>query len=498
MAVRQNRTLGDSPVKKFFLAFLTLFATCTPPAPDEALGATYYIDCTSGSDGNSGTSGSPWLTLARAMDPAQNTLAAGDMVYFKGTCTAGSSNDNKWGGSGSSGNYISLESWPGFTGTVNGKIRQFNGTNISWRRWKNFTLTGCIWWEGNSSSSRYFNHVFENLTISGGCNEIDSDPDQSNWSGIFVQDGENLTIQDNYIDGVQGNETDCLDATQLCGAGIKSYRLVTSTIQHNRVRTAAQEGISEKEGSIDSIIRRNWLEDNGSYQLYFNNQGHTQRPQVYENVFICDANGEYGILMQLKTTDADIYNNVFYKCDGAIQSNADDSAGDQNTNLEIYNNIYYDSALATGEQWTLEFVRWNANDPATSDWQVFHNSRILENRYCDNQSQIDANQCDELIRTYSPFSLCTTAGCWRNNHATYEDNSFISNPNFVSLTDGAEDFHLQGGSVAIDAGRNGGGEDIGAYPRGNDGTIIGVRTQSSAIPRGPRRRGSGGKAKRGG
>ncbi|MFD0638729.1 right-handed parallel beta-helix repeat-containing protein [Catenulispora yoronensis] len=65
------------------LGTVGLMAVSVPAA--HAAGTVYYVDCSAASDG-SGTSGSPWNSLA---DPSGHTFAAGDTLSFKAgtTCT---------------------------------------------------------------------------------------------------------------------------------------------------------------------------------------------------------------------------------------------------------------------------------------------------------------------------------------------------------------------------------------------------------------------------
>lgn len=59
-------------------------------------------------------------------------------------------------------------------------------------------------------------------------------------------------------------------------------------------------------------------------------------------------------------------------------------------------------------------------------------------------------------------------GTWRASRP-FDQHSVSVDPSFVNA--GASDFHLKTGSLCKAAGKS--GEDLGAYPRGNDGTVIG-------------------------
>ncbi|MEA2610027.1 MAG: hypothetical protein QOJ75_2270, partial [Chloroflexota bacterium] len=79
------------------LAVVTLLAALAGPV--SAATATYYVDCSAGSDTNSGLSTSlPWRTLTRANSAS---LVAGDSLLLKRGCTWTGSLTAKWSGTSS-------------------------------------------------------------------------------------------------------------------------------------------------------------------------------------------------------------------------------------------------------------------------------------------------------------------------------------------------------------------------------------------------------------
>jgi hypothetical protein len=72
-------------------------------------GATYYVS-PSGSDSNPGTIGQPFFTLNKAW----SVVSAGDIVYMRGgTYHYGKTGTTLESKSGTSGNYITIENYPG-------------------------------------------------------------------------------------------------------------------------------------------------------------------------------------------------------------------------------------------------------------------------------------------------------------------------------------------------------------------------------------------------
>src|ERR1035437_9288541 len=77
--------------------------------------ATYYVS-PSGSDSNPGTIGQPFFTLNKAW----SVVSAGDIIYMRGgTYRYGTNGTVLSGKSGNSGNYITIENYPGEVPIIN-------------------------------------------------------------------------------------------------------------------------------------------------------------------------------------------------------------------------------------------------------------------------------------------------------------------------------------------------------------------------------------------
>ena len=428
--------------------------------PSIAKAATYYVDCSTGNNSNDGSSGSPWLTLRYAGDH----ISGGDTVIIKdGTCTTTeASNDQHWGPAGSSGSYTTWKCENAGACTIDGPIRTTTGTP-SYYSFEDLVVTnGGFWWE--AATGTWTNFRLLNSNVSGGGNEFNADSDSSNWSCLFLQDGENAEVSGNTIHDCASVELDCLGG-QACGAGIKLYTVSTSTFEHNLIYDNAVEGISQKQAGDGNIYRRNIIKNN-IYNIYHCNQGVCTTSQIYENIFQCTSDDQIGVLLKLFNQNHDIYNNVFYNCGGSLVAYSTTTEADSNTGTEFYNNISYNASQASGDPRNLEFERWDVNEPTTQDYNVYYNTRLVENRYC-NSGALGAGDCDQLSAEYFPLSGSNFTA-WKAAHTGIDVHSVASNPQFVNP--GAEDFHLQSGSPG--EGTGSAGADIGAYPR-RDSTVIG-------------------------
>lgn len=453
--------------KLLFLLFFLVFAS-------NASAANYYVDCTSGNNAGTGSITSPWLTLARAVDPASNTLVAGDSVYFKGNCTTSSTNLNKWGPTGTVGNPISLKCWPNVDRAsckITGNIVQQDGFIRSYRTFEGFTLVGAIWWTGTSTTIRQVGMVVKGLDISGG--GIDSaEPDSSNWAGIYLADSEDVVIEDNVIHGIQSSTTACLGGTNYCGSGVRFNRARRATVQNNHFYDNAVEGIADKESGEDNIVRRNLFDDNQIYHISMNNQGQGLRPQVYENVFYCSDYQPEGIHVTKNVDDADIYNNTFYACKNVlgVRNDIPSTSTEVSTGWEFYNNIVWTSTYPTSNDVSFWWAYDDQNIPTVLDYNSYYQTRWIENRYCSGSNNPSGSGCNEA--SYNVDQMNPTAFTnWKAKHTSLDQHSTISAATFASPS--TMNFHLMPGSVGKKTGL--GGVDMGAYPRGYDGTVIGPR-----------------------
>lgn len=150
-------------------------ASAPQSVPAQVLtGNTYYVNATNGNDNWPGNETQPWRTIQHAA----NTLNAGDTVYVKSGTYKEHVVINR---SGSSSNYITFQSYPGETATIDGSglVGQWDGAvHISSANYINFVGFNIInsGWDGiridnnNGSPSSYINiqgNSLSNIARSG-------------------------------------------------------------------------------------------------------------------------------------------------------------------------------------------------------------------------------------------------------------------------------------------------------------------------------------------
>lgn len=474
--------------------------------------AIYYVDGSVGSSGD-GSSGSPFKTLL----DAQPAATAGNTIYIRpGTYAAGDAMNNNWtadlgGGTratGTSGARITWARDPDTTTSaadvvINGAIRKEGfGSIVSYVTFEGLTINGGIMWYGLSTSQRFTGLHVKGCDISGGCVLTDDTTgvDVSNAATVFLSDAIDCLIQDCTLHDVDvWNQLTGINERH-GGSCVKYYRARGTILEHcylyNWRYQNNERAYNAKEGCEDSTIRRClfrisagasevWATDWCIQADASNNQwddGH----EVYENIFIISSTGQNSAAHYIRNQAANtnIYNNTYYGC-GIVHA-ASQSLGDNPdsalTNFAYYNNI---SVCPNSNQFFYSFSRRENFEPTYSDYNIFSGAAgFIENR--DDASVVNHGN---------------SLAAWVAHHGTdYDAHSITTAPTFVSTTGGSEDFHLQAGSAGEDAGRNGSGEDMGAYPRGDDGTVIGPRSEAPAAPETvapvrARRAGSRGKGK---
>ncbi len=306
-------------------------------------------------------------------------------------------------------------------------------------------IRGALSIVGSSEGSRVRGVVVEGCEISGGGGK-----DDGNWSGIFVQWAEDVVIRDNIVRDVRGAPS---------GHGQKGISLFNARrtlVEHNFVANNPDEAIFDKEGGEDNVYRRNVFSNN-TVHLKLNNQDddsgvNNLRSQVYENLFL---GGSEGVRVLVEPRDWRIYSNTFVDTAGVVvRSNSGPAPGG-----EVFHNIFFRSSLGREH-----FESWNGDDrePVLMDWNFYTPGGLfIENRYAS-------------TREHTGLAAWSQA----THPRVYDRASREGDPVFVDAAHG--DYHLAAGSPARGAGRA--GEDLGAWPRGDDGTRLGPRALAIAIP----------------
>jgi len=316
-------------------------------------------------------------------------------------------------------------------------------------------IEGVLLVQGSSEAKRVRGVRIVDFEISGGGGKSDG-----NWAGIFAQWTEDLVIANNIIrdarvdQGLGGSES---------AKGITLFNGRRTLVEHNYIHGHPSEGIFDKEGGEDNVYRRNVFWDN-KVGIKVNNQGDSrdvqnERTLIYENVFVCeDEDTNEAIRMLHQPTDWVIRNNTGYECASIVVRS---SSGPADGGV-VYNNIWWSS---TTEKTMWESQNGDDREPAYMDYNLYApNGKYRENRYT-----------DESKTRYSLSS-------WRStpHPLWYDANSFEGDPIFVDPENG--DFHLAVGSPAIGAGLY--GEDLGAYPLGNEESVGPPPNRYDCIPSG--------------
>jgi hypothetical protein len=316
-----------------------------------------------------------------------------------------------------------------------------------------FRVNGVVRIRGNDEDERSVGVILEDLEICGGGGK-----DDGNWSGIFAEFVEDLTIRNSVIRDIRSPS----------GSGQKGISLFNgrrTLVEHNWIGFNQSEGVFDKEGGEDNTYRRN-LFANNTVALKINNQTDergvsNERTRIYENVFVCEEPGlDEAIRLLSRPTDWEIYNNTGAGC-GAIvvRSSSGPAAGGV-----AYNNIWW--ADGSGKlMW--ESQNGDDREPDLLDWNLYSpDGSYRENRFTASDAQYDS------LASWSAAS----------HPLVYDRNSRAGDPLFVDPSD--HDYHLAPGSPGRGTGRfssPGAEQDLGAWPRRDD-TRIGPPRGSAFSP----------------
>ncbi|MCH2171078.1 right-handed parallel beta-helix repeat-containing protein [Myxococcota bacterium] len=447
------RTFRPGHSKRRALALAFLFWICSGPAT----GADYYVR-----KGTNCTAGYPSCGVDRPgqewddVNQCAEVLEAGDTCWIKqGRYELGTGRMSRPlyapQHSGRPDAPITYRGYPGhrpvFSGDVTWQLGVSGETDFV--TFSGLTVEGAILVQGMNEGKRVRGVVIENCEISKGGGKNDG-----NWSGIFAQWTEDLTIRNNVIRDTKTNGS---------SKGISIFNGRRTVVEHNYIHGHPSEAIFDKEGGEDNIYRRNIFERNGKH-LKINNQPderkvYNVRTQIYENLFLCDrGGGSTSILMLKRPTDWSVYNNSGYECAGIeVRSISGPARGRQ-----VFNNIWW--RTETGKSmWASQ-----AGDDREPDY-MDHNLYAFEGRYRE-------NRYSDHPRKFRGLAAWQTAA----HPKIYDRNSLEADPRYIDPR--ARNFRLSKNSPARGAGRN--GEDLGSWPRRDD-TVIGPIGGLDSVGMGP-------------
>ena len=395
--------------------------------------ATYYV-VTTGNDGNPGTEASPWLTIQKALA----TLVAGDTAYIKaGTYTA--STGGTWSNpamkpanSGTATNRIAFRRYQSDVVTLDGQggVSPIGIKGQNYITFDGFTVTNIS--SGGPAFCCFGNGavalglILENLTLTYQLTAGGG----SNTQQIRLQRQSGATVRNCTLANVTN-----ADSGSANSPAILMYFNDNCIIENNEIYNC-KPGIHDKDDGDSNIFRYNLIYNcNVSGIRLHSHNGNTHRNQrVYQNIVRDCASA--GIFVRGTSPspllDAQVYNNTVVDC-GTNYSVAPTS-----TRVEVYNNVSKGSGAVddiTDSNGALSFLGYN---------------------------------------------------CFYLSGSGYGgSNNVLADPLFVN--EAADNYHLQGGSPCVNAGRTGG--TLGAYITGTETIGTGASappadTEAPSVPTG--------------
>jgi parallel beta-helix repeat protein len=472
-------------------------ASAAVPRDTGAVSGVYYVDQghSGASDGNDGSEEYPWLTVQKAAD----TATAGDTVYVKdGTYYEIVTVEH----SGSAGNLITFEAYPGHTPVLDGTGQggwygvftiqgedyiRLEGLEIR----NNSTGWGVlVEHEDGDAGNAATNIELVNLEVhhtGGEAVQIRGNAHHVLVQDCVVHDGDTYSGIDIYQWGGRPHHvtvSGCTAYDYPGFAGIASERADNLVIENN-VAYNNSLGIDIGSGD-DNVISNNVVHDcvtgialssNEDSEVYGNTIHKIHDEAIYRYYWI--ANGEDHA--RNKWYDNTIYNAGF----GIYESNRKDSryGTGPTSDHEYYNNLFYDIGTH-GSYRTPFYFR------GTTDLEFYNNALYLNPNYDAVElyhGSVNADIRDNIISTsggVSPIVVDTLS-----NPGTVVDYNCYHNRSGSSTGPGAHsvagdpkftlDYHLQADSPCIDVGVDlsahhttdkdgvsrpqGAGWDIGAY-----------------------------------
>lgn len=236
-------------------------------------------------------------------------------------------------------------------------------------------------------------------------------------------------------------------------------------IENNLFENCVQ-AIGAKDEPYDMIVQRNLIVG-GDLAFYFPLQGGGRNVTITENI----VSGTGGGLMigglgtyETQRRNLQVYNNSFHDV-GTLLMGWSESKYD--TMIGFWNNIFHsDTAMniPAGADVGARFVSVNK----------YQTERMEPTDYSFDHNDYSMPANDRSTAFIDARVSYADLAAWQKARAPFDAHSMSKDPKFLHPK--SRDFHLGADSPCKGAGKN--GEDLGAYPRGDDGTVIGIMPSS--------------------
>ncbi len=421
---------------------LTVLLSCLLPI----LSAQELHVALSGDDAAAGNASAPWATIGRATSAAQ----AGDTIVIHGGTYVHSSRI-LFARSGTAGNPITLTARSGDTVLISG-----SGTNVLNLQFRSHITVRDLAFTSTSTAVGASMVYMENTDH---CEFHDC-----RFSGMPAEYGrENTAVIRCMATGGNGFSTGCVFRNNLfadnASPALRLYDTDGWLIEHNEFRDC-QQAVGGKDQPFNMVVRRN-LVHGGDLAFYFAGQGGASNVEISENIVVGSRQAfQFGGLgtSGAMRDDIRLHNNTLVDC-YTFLNGWDDGF---NRRIRFTDNILHATAPANihgGSDVAGRLLNLNKYGSVPVDMVNYE-----MDRNCLSLPTADTSWWF-INATNSSRSLSH----WRTLQPTLETRSINAAPLFVDATVG--DYHLQDASPGRGAGVA--GLDIGAYPRGDDGTIIG-------------------------
>ncbi len=428
-------------------------------AASAASAATYHVDAGSGNDGNPGSESRPWKSLTKAaasLSPG-DTVLVGPGRYVDGNSDPFRAFNPKNSGTASA--PIVFKSLRLHEAELAGRSNNHPAFSINARPHiiiDGFKVVGGI---GVREGSNY--SIVRNCDVTHG---FIQEGDVSLHWGMYISGSSHCIFENNRVSGLAplGNKRKNSTGLMVIGQPAPAN---DNLIQNNDIDggNVVYSAFGQKAGQTNRNVWRRNIARNAVAGFFgtgsTTNVHYSADNDFYENISIKNT---HAFEMDHNCRGFRIFGNVGYGGENFLYGGDRADGYAQNIQNQVWNNIY-STPSGTGS-----FYR---RDVGSVNWKLLL-SYSNHNRF--NSPQIagwnyksGSYKSLALWQQATGFDMASTTGI----------------PGFINAVSG--DFHLAVDSPVKQLGENrnglspgagGGKPDLGAYPRGNDGTIIGVNS----------------------